>query len=82
MIFSTGYEMFREVANHSSFSKAANSLGVSGPAVSKQVKSLEQRLGLVLFHRTTRAVSLTQAGRQLIDALNRGDDEISSLLDQ
>jgi len=50
--------------------------------VSKQVKSLEQRLGLVLFHRTTRAVSLTQAGRQLIDALNRGDDEISSLLDQ
>ena len=82
MIFSTGYEMVREVANHGSFSKAANSLGVSGPAVSKRVKSLEQRLGLVLFHRTTRAVSLTQAGRQLVDALNRGDDEISSLLDQ
>jgi len=74
--------MVREVANHGSFSKAANSLGVSGPAVSKRVKSLEQRLGLVLFHRTTRAVSLTQAGRQLVDALNRGDDEISSLLDQ
>ena len=82
MIFSTGYEMVREVANQGSFSKAANSLGVSGPAVSKQVKSLEQRLGLVLFHRTTRVVSLTQAGRQLVDTLNRGDDEISSLLDQ
>ena len=82
MIFSTGYEMVREVANQGSFSKAANSLGVSGPAVSKQVKSLEERLGLVLFHRTTRAVSLTQAGRQLVDVLNRGDDEISSLLDK
>lgn len=82
MIFSNGYEMVREVANHGSFSKAANALGISGPAVSKQVKSLEQRLGLVLFHRTTRIVSLTEAGRQLVDALNRGDDEISSLLDE
>ena len=82
MLFSNGYEMVREVANHVSFSKAANALGISGPAVSKQVKSLEQRLGLVLFHRTTRMVSLTEAGRQLVDALNRGDDEISSLLEQ
>jgi len=82
MLFSNGYEMVREVANHGSFSKAASALGISGPAVSKQVKSLEQRLGLVLFHRTTRMVSLTEAGRQLVDALNRGDDEISSLLEQ
>jgi len=81
MIFSSGYEMVREVANHGSFTKAANALGISGPAVSKQVKSLEQRLGLLLFHRTTRTVSLTEAGRQLVDALNRGDDEISGLLD-
>ena len=82
MIFSNGYEMVREVANHGSFSTAATALGISGPAVSKQVKSLEQRLGLVLFHRTTRKVSLTEAGRKLVDALNRGDDEISGLLDQ
>ena len=32
----------------------------------------------MLFHRTTRIVSLTEAGRQLVDALNRGDDEISA----
>ena len=82
MLFSNGYEMVREVANHGSFSKAANALGISGPAVSKQVKSLEEKLGLVLFHRTTRIVSLTEAGRQLVDVLNRGDDEISSLLDE
>ena len=82
MLFSNGYEMVREVANHGSFSKAASALGISGPAVSKQVKSLEQKLGLLLFHRTTRIVSLTEAGRQLVDALNRGDEEISSLLDE
>lgn len=82
MLFLTGYEMVRAVANHGSFSKAAVALGVSGAAVSKQVKSLEQRLGLVIFHRTTRNVSLTEAGKQLVDALNRGNDEISSLMDQ
>ena len=82
MIFSNGYQMVLAVANNGNFSKAANALGISKPAVSKQIKSLEQRLGLVLFHRTTRIVSLTESGRQLVDALNRGNDEISSLLDQ
>lgn len=81
MIFSNGFEMMREVALHSSFTKAAAALGVSGAAVSKQVKALEQRLGLVLFHRTTRTVSLTEAGKQLVDATNRSDEEISNLLE-
>ena len=80
MIFANGFEMTREVASHGSFSKAADALGVSGAAVSKQVKSLEQRLGLVLFHRTTRTVTLTEAGKQLVDTLNRGDDEVANLL--
>ena len=82
MIYSSGIEMVREVANQGSFTNAANALGVSGAAVSRQVKSLEQKLGLVLFHRTTRTVSLTEAGRHLVDALNRGDDEVSNLLDR
>ena len=81
MIFSNGFEMMREVALHSSFTKAAAALGVSGAAISKQVKALEQRLGLVLFHRTTRTVSLTEAGKQLVDAINRSDEEISNLLE-
>ena len=82
MIYAGGFEMAREVANHGSFTKAADALGVSAAAVSKQIKALEQRLGLVLFHRTTRTVSLTEAGKQLVDALNRGDDEVSNLLAQ
>ena len=82
MIFANGYEMVREVAKHQSFTKAANALGVSSAAVSRQVKSLEQRLGLLLFHRTTRSVALTEAGRDLVDALNRSEGEVSSCLDQ
>ena len=59
MIYASGFEMFREVARRGSFTKAAAVLGVSGASVSRQVKSLEQKLGLVLFHRTTRTVALT-----------------------
>ena len=82
MIYSNGFEMFREVAKHQSFTKAANALDVSSAAVSRQVKSLEQRLGLLLLHRTTRSVALTEAGRNLVDALNRSETEVSSCLTQ
>ena len=81
-LYANGFEMMREVAHHASFTKAAIALGVSGAAVSRQVKTLEERLGLVLFHRTTRTVVVTEAGKQLIDTLNRGDDEVSHLLEQ
>ena len=82
MIYSNGFEMFREVAKHQSFTKAAVELDVSSAAVSRQVKSLEQRLGLLLLHRTTRSVALTEAGRDLVDALNRSESEVSSCLTQ
>lgn len=47
------------------FSRASEKLGISPPALSKTIRLLEKRLGLQLFHRTTRTVSLTQAGEQL-----------------
>ena len=82
MIYSTGMRVVREVAAQGGFSKAAAKLGVSGAAVSKQVKSIEQNLGLVLFHRTTRTVRLTEAGGRLVEALNRSNEEFSDLLEQ
>ena len=82
MIYGSGFEMMCEVARYSSFTRAAHALNISGAAVSKQVKLLEQRLGLLLFHRTTRTVTLTEAGKQLVDVLNRGRDEISTLLEE
>ncbi len=54
--------VFIEVAKHESFAGAARALGMTGPAISKQVQSLEDRLGVKLFNRTTRHVSLTEEG--------------------
>ncbi|MBB3952024.1 LysR family transcriptional regulator [Aureimonas jatrophae] len=54
---------FVRVADHGSFAKAGKVLGLSPSAVSKSVARLEGRLGLRLFQRTTRAISLTEEGR-------------------
>jgi DNA-binding transcriptional LysR family regulator len=52
------------VARHRSFAAAAAELGMSPSAVSHAVRSVEERLGTPLFARTTRSVSLTEAGTQ------------------
>jgi len=56
---------FREVARRGSFSGAARALDMSPANVSKYVAALEKRFGVRLFHRTTRKVSLTDAGQLL-----------------
>ncbi len=58
---------FREVASRGSFSMAARSLDVSKANVSKYVAELETRLGVRLLNRTTRTVSLTDAGALLLE---------------
>ena len=60
-------QTFREVARRGSFSGAARALGMSPANVSKYVAQLETRFGLRLFHRTTRKVSLTDAGQLLFE---------------
>jgi len=55
-------EAFTAVAETGGFSVAARSLGRTTSAVSKQIQSLEARLGVRLLHRTTRRVSLTEIG--------------------
>jgi len=61
--------MFAVVAEERSFTKAAVRLGVSRSAVSHAIHALEERLGLRLVARTTRAVSLTEAGQRLLTGL-------------
>src|SRR4051794_37989168 len=59
-------EYFAAVARHRHFTRAAESLYVTQPALSQQVRRLEGELGLVLLRRTSRGVELTAAGEDLL----------------
>lgn len=59
-------KVFRLVAQHASFTRAAELAGLTRPAVSQQIKQLEQHFGVELFTRNTRHVALTPAGETLL----------------
>ena len=63
-------QAFMEVAARRSFRQAADQLGVSRSALSHAMRGLENDLGVRLLHRTTRSVSLTDAGERLLKRLN------------
>src|SRR3954471_1779411 len=62
---------FCAVVEHSSFSQAADQLGVTQPAVSLQIRSLEQRIGQQLLDRSGRRVEPTEAGVRLYRGAQR-----------
>ena len=63
--------VFRTVAQHLSFTRAAEALYLSQPAVAQQVKTLEQMLGLRLFTRSGRGIVLTPAGQEFLSHAER-----------
>lgn len=65
------YAMFVSVADCGNFSQAARKLGVSPQALTRGIQALESHLGLRLFHRSTRAVSLTAQGAAVLPAVRR-----------
>lgn len=76
---------FAAVAESQGFSAAAKQIGSSTSHISRQVSRLEERLGVQLLARTTRLVSLTEAGetyyrqcRELIDGLQQANETISN----
>jgi DNA-binding transcriptional LysR family regulator len=75
------FQTFIAVAEAGSFTKAAAELGVSQSAVSYSVRMLEQRLGVRLIARTTRSLSLTDAGERLLQSLAPAFDHINSEID-
>jgi DNA-binding transcriptional LysR family regulator len=62
----TDLRAFVAVAEQGSFSKAAEVLGLSPSSLSQVIRTFEERLGVRLLHRTTRSVSLTEAGERLL----------------
>jgi len=62
---------FHAVAVHGSFTQAAERLFLTQPAISDQVRKLEERFGVLLFHRNKRAVRLTDLGERLLAITQR-----------
>ncbi len=69
------------VGHERSFTKAAAKLGVSQSALSQTIRQLESRLGLRLLTRTTRSVSLTEAGERLMRTVEPRFEEIDTELE-
>jgi DNA-binding transcriptional LysR family regulator len=67
----TGMEVFVRVAGAGSLSGAARTMGMSQTMVTKHLAALEARLGTRLFHRTTRRLTITDAGRRYMESTER-----------
>jgi DNA-binding transcriptional LysR family regulator len=72
---------FQAVARHKSFRRAAEERGVTASAISHAVSNLEDRVGIRLLNRTTRSVSLTDAGAMLLARLSPAFGDIGAALD-
>ncbi len=67
----TGMQVLARVAAMGSFSAAARALGISQTMATKHIDAIEDRLGARLFHRTTRRLTLTEAGQGYLQAAER-----------
>jgi DNA-binding transcriptional LysR family regulator len=72
---------FVSVADRLSFRAAASRLGVTPSALSHSMRQLEERLGMRLLHRTTRSVSVTDAGSRLLERLRPAISEIAGAIE-
>lgn len=70
----TSIRAFEAVARHLSFTRAAEELGMTQAAVSYQIKMLEERVGMPLFVRKTRQITLTEIGARLAPDVSQAFD--------
>jgi len=73
----TWFRSFEAAARTLSFTAAAEEIGLTQSAISQQVKSLEQRLGVALFVRRPRGLSLTDEGRKLLPQVSASLDTLT-----
>ena len=71
---------FSTIGRLGSFTKAADALHATQPALSAQIRELEEILGLKLFDRSTRSVSLTQAGEDLLPVVDNVLGDVGSVV--
>jgi DNA-binding transcriptional LysR family regulator len=76
-----GLQAFISIAERGSFRRAASHLNLSQTAVSHRMRKLEQELGVKLFARTTREISLTEAGLDLISSAKKAVAELEGSLE-
>src|SRR4029078_11985711 len=73
-------QTFVPVAQLASFTRAAQMLHLSQPALTKQVRQLEETLGVRLFDRNTRTVELTRIGKELAPVVSQLLQEIEAVV--
>ena len=73
--------VFEAAARHLSFKDAANELHITQAAVSHQIRSLEEYLGVELFRRSGRGVQLTEAARSCLPRLREGFDALAAAVE-
>ncbi len=81
------YKVFKEVAEKLSFSAAANALFITQPAVSQTITALERSLGVKLFFRTSKGVTLTAEGQHMhsyissaLSLISTGENKLGEML--
>lgn len=74
--------VFSAVARHSSFQKAGSETAMSTSAVSHAIRGLEERLGVILFHRTTRSVALTEAGQRFLERIQPALRDVNDAMEE
>ena len=72
---------FEAAARHESFTRAADELNVSHAAISRHVRGLEQRLGVMFFKTVSRGVELTEDGEEYLSAISPAFDTIAEATD-
>ena len=72
------YKLFYEVAKYGNFSKAAEHIYISQPAITQAIKKLEENLGGALFYRNVKGVSLTEEGENLFNYIENSIETLNN----
>lgn len=76
------YRIFVAVAEQENITKASDKLNISQPAITKQIKNLENQLSIKLFERKSKGVALTEAGKKLYEKLKNPIEELNKINEQ